>query len=130
MPILGKEDPVVRNVVSTDDKGTTLDVVHLHTPPNPKLETKTIYVTTTASATVSKKKQKEPKEESAMSSLFSFFDLGGLLGGGDNKDSESSEENDSVEQNNLAGVRENFRKVRQVDESKPHFKRKERTVSV
>lgn len=109
VPILGKADPVIRNVVNTDETGTDLNVEHLHTPPNPKLEPKKVEVV------------KQEKEQSAMSSLFSFLDLGSLLGDKD----ESSEEVDGVEQNNLASERENFRKARNVTLTDPHFKKKE-----
>lgn len=107
VPIVGKADPVIRKVVNTNEEGSTLNVEHLHTPPNPKLETKKVEV-------------KKEKEESAMSSLFSFLDLGGLLGGKD----ESSEEQDDIEKNNLAEEKEIFRKARNASLTEPHFKKK------
>lgn len=91
VPILSKVDPVVRKVVNINENGETMEVQHLHTPPNPKKEPKVVKVTET-----SPKKEKSPP--TAMDSLFSFFDssFGGLL----------------KDENGLTNEKEVFRKVR------------------
>lgn len=95
-------DPVIRKVQNMDDNGHEMVVKHLHTPPNPKKETKIVD------------NKKPEKNNSPMDSLLSFLDtsFGGFLGTKDNESGESSSEEEDGSQNGLTYEKEIFRKVR------------------